>query len=88
MIQATAKITGKGQIQLPAEIRKVIGGEIGDKVLFTLQDNGKVVIKVIKKRKLSKLAGALKSSVAFTDLEQELNSTKKIWVSKRVKETQ
>lgn len=86
MIQARSKITGKGQLQLPAEIRKIIGGEIGDSVLFTVQDDGKVIIEVIKKKKLSELGGALKSSIEFTDLEHEANITKEIWVSKRVKE--
>ena len=88
MIQATSKITGRGQIQLPAEIRKIIGGEIGDIVLFTMQNDGKVVIEVIKKQKLSELGGSLKSAVAFTDLEHEANTTKEMWVNKRVKETQ
>ncbi len=88
MIQAMSKITGRGQVQLPAEIRKVIGGEIGDSILFTVQDDGKVVIEVIKKRKLSELGGSLKSSVAFADMEQEENRTKEIWVNKRQKGTQ
>lgn len=88
LIHATSKITGMGQVQLPAEIRKIIGGEIGDSVLFTVQDDVKVVIEVIKKRKLSELGGCLKSSVVFTDLEHEAETTKEIWVSKRVKETQ
>lgn len=86
MIQARSKITGKGQLQLPVEIRKIIGGEIGDSVLFTVQDDGKVTIEIIKKRKLSELGGSLKSSVEFTDLEHEVNITKENWVSKRVKE--
>ncbi|WP_045168888.1 AbrB/MazE/SpoVT family DNA-binding domain-containing protein [Caldicellulosiruptor morganii] len=88
MIRATSKITGRGQVQLPAEIRRIMGGEIGDSVLFTVQDDGKVVVEVIKKRKLSDLGGALKSSVVFTDLEHEAEATKEIWVSKRVKGTQ
>jgi len=86
MIQARSKITGKGQLQLPAEIRKIIGGEIGDSVLFTVQDDGRVTIEIIKKRKLSELGGSLKSSVEFTDLEHEVNITKENWVSRRVKE--
>jgi|GEM_PF-230042 len=88
MIQATSKITGKGQVQLPVEIRKIIGGETGDTVVFTVQDDGKVVIEVIKKQKLSELGGVLKSSVAFTDVQHEEKSTKEIWVNKRVKGTQ
>lgn len=88
MIQATSKVTGKGQIQLPAEIRKIIGGDIGDTVLFTVQNDGKVVIEVIKKQKLSELGGSIKSTVAFTDLEHEADTTKEMWINKRVKETE
>ncbi|ABP68073.1 hypothetical protein Csac_2496 [Caldicellulosiruptor saccharolyticus DSM 8903] len=89
MIHATSKIIGRGQVELPAEIRKIIGGEkIGDSVLFTVLDNGKVVIEVIKKRKLSELGGSLKSSIAFIDLDHETNATKEIWVRKRARETQ
>jgi len=45
MIHATSTITGKGQIQLPAEIRKAIGADIGDNVIFIVQDNKEIVLK-------------------------------------------
>ena len=38
-----AKITTRGQITLPAEIRKKLGVKDGDKVIF-LEENGRVVI--------------------------------------------
>ena len=38
-----AKITSKGQITIPAAIRKLLGLKEGDKVLF-IQEGSKVVI--------------------------------------------
>lgn len=38
-----AKVTSKGQITIPLEIRKKLGLKEGDKVLF-LEDDGKIVI--------------------------------------------
>ncbi len=38
-----AKVTSKGQITIPAAIRKLLGIKDGDKVLF-VQEGGKVVI--------------------------------------------
>ena len=38
-----AKITTRGQITIPAEIRKKLGVRDGDKVIF-LEENGRVVI--------------------------------------------
>ena len=43
MSEITAKITSKGQITLPREIRDVLGVHDGDRVRFTLQD-GQVVL--------------------------------------------
>lgn len=38
-----AKVTSKGQITIPVEIRKKLGLKEGDKVLF-LEEGGKIVI--------------------------------------------
>jgi AbrB family looped-hinge helix DNA binding protein len=85
MIHATSTITGKGQIQLPAEIRKAIGADIGDNVIFIVQDNKEAVLKLIKKKKLSQLGGTLKSQVKFKSIDEETENTKEIWVNKRVR---
>ena len=38
-----AKITARGQITIPAEIRKKLGVKDGDKVVF-LEDNGRIIV--------------------------------------------
>lgn len=39
-MQRQAKITSKGQITLPLEIRRLLGVQAGDKVLFESDRNG------------------------------------------------
>ena len=39
-----AKITSAGQITVPVEIRRLLKLNVGDKILFTQNDNGEVVI--------------------------------------------
>ena len=45
---ATAKITSKGQITLPKEVRRRLGVAPGDQVEF-VEENGKYVLKKIVK---------------------------------------
>lgn len=42
---STAKISKKGQIVVPMKIRKIIGLEPGDRVVFTLTKKGALVTK-------------------------------------------
>ena len=39
-----AKVSAKGQITVPVEIRKLLGLRSGDKILFVQKDNGEIVI--------------------------------------------
>ena len=40
-----AKVTSKGQITIPASIRKAVGLREGDKVLFVHEDNGTISLR-------------------------------------------
>ncbi|OZG63307.1 regulator [Bifidobacterium lemurum] len=40
-----AKVTSKGQITIPASIRKAVGVREGDKVLFVQEDNGTISLR-------------------------------------------
>lgn len=40
MVMNMAKITAKGQITIPADVREAIGVKEGDKVLFVRMDDG------------------------------------------------
>jgi len=71
MIIEKTILTGKGQIQIPARIRRAIGAERGDTFLFMLTDSGEIQIKLMKKRKLSDLAGALPVKRAFPGIDEE-----------------
>ena len=39
-----ARVTSAGQITVPVEIRRILNLKAGDKILFTQNDNGEVVI--------------------------------------------
>lgn len=77
MIRERTSLTGKGQIQLPVRIRKAIGAERGDTFLFELTDQKEIRVKLIKKRKLSDLAGVFPVKGVFHGIEEEEELTKK-----------
>jgi len=58
---AEAAVTSKGQITIPAEIRKQMNLNPQDKVVFTLLPNGTTVMRA-KNRSVMSMAGAIKSS--------------------------
>lgn len=68
---AEAAVTSKGQITIPAEIRKQMNLGPQDKVVFTLLPNGTTVMRA-KNRSVSSLAGSLPSTkkrVAIKDMK-------------------
>ena len=77
MIREETSLTGKGQIQLPAKIRKAIGAEIGDTFLFELTDQKEIRVKFVKKIKLLDLAGTFPKKKVFPGIEKEEELTKK-----------
>jgi len=85
-IQSSATISSRGQVQIPANIRKAIGAEFGDLVVFRLLDDGTILMKVVKRKKLSDLYGSLKSKVKFSSLEEETEKAKRAWTKKRESE--
>lgn len=54
-----ATITSKGQVTIPAEIRKALGLSAGERVVFTRLDDGTTVMRA-KTRSLNDLKGLLK----------------------------
>jgi antitoxin PrlF len=70
---AEAVITSKGQITIPAEIRKQMNLGPQDKVVFTLLPNGTTIMRA-KNRSITALAGKLKSKrkrVAVKDMRMD-----------------
>ena len=68
---AEAVITSKGQITIPAEIRRKMNLVPQDKVVFTLLPNGTTVMRA-KNRSVTSLAGTIKSrkkKIAIKDMK-------------------
>lgn len=56
-----ATITSKGQVTLPAELRKAMGLSAGERVVFTMLDDGTTVMRA-KTRSMLELKGLLKAT--------------------------
>jgi AbrB family looped-hinge helix DNA binding protein len=54
-----ATVTSKGQVTIPAEIRKAMGLSAGERVVFTQLDDGTTVFRA-KRRSITELRGLLK----------------------------
>jgi antitoxin PrlF len=56
---AESAVTSKGQITIPADVRRAMGLQTQDRVVFTVMPDGTTVMRA-KTRSLYQLAGALK----------------------------
>jgi AbrB family looped-hinge helix DNA binding protein len=54
-----ATVTSKGQVTIPATIRKAMGLTAGERVVFTQLDDGTIVFRA-KRRSIMELKGILK----------------------------
>jgi antitoxin PrlF len=65
----TSRITSKGQVTIPAEMRKRLGLEPGDQVGFILDDDG---IRVVpREHRIEAAFGLCKAKVSVTDEDME-----------------
>jgi AbrB family looped-hinge helix DNA binding protein len=62
---ALARVTTKGQVTIPAAIRKALDIEEGDQLLFELEESGEARVRVVKHRSLTELYGALPATRPF-----------------------
>ncbi len=58
MKEILSTITSKGQITIPAEVRKHLGVAQGDKLSFVIADDGTIEIKAATYPDVASLAGA------------------------------
>lgn len=66
---AISRVTSKGQVTIPVEVRKALDIEQGDDLLFELTPSHSVELRVVKRRKLSELFGALPATRPFPGKE-------------------
>jgi AbrB family looped-hinge helix DNA binding protein len=70
---ATASVTSKGQITIPAEVRKDLGLKTGDQVSFIKGENGEYILKP-KTGSIMDMEGILKWTGKPVTIE-EMNET-------------
>lgn len=58
MKEIPSTITSKGQVTIPAEVRRHLGLGQGDKIFFVIEDAGRVELKVPTYPTVASLAGA------------------------------
>ena len=68
-----AKVTSKGQVTIPSEIRRTLDIKSGDRLLFETPDANGSRFRVIPRRRLTELAGSLPTTRPFpgTDAVRE-----------------
>lgn len=65
-----ATVTGKGQITLPRRIRERLNIEVGDKLLFEIE-NGELRVRVMHGRKIGDLFASLPGVEAYAGEDAE-----------------
>lgn len=69
MLQRSARITSKGQVTIPAEVRRLLGVHPREKVTFIVDKNQ---VRIVPARSVvAQTAGLLKSSRPYLSPEEE-----------------
>lgn len=64
-----SRVTTKGQVTIPSEVRKALKIEQGDDLLFEVASDQTARLRVVKRQKLSDLYGVLRSERSFPGKE-------------------
>jgi AbrB family looped-hinge helix DNA binding protein len=64
-----SRVTSKGQVTIPSEVRKALDIEQGDDLLFELGADQTAYLRVIKRQKLSDFYGSLRAKRPFPGKE-------------------
>jgi antitoxin PrlF len=89
-VTAKSKLSSRGQVVLPLEIRKAIGAVDGDEIVFKLTADGKGTWEVVKSPSVDEIFGILNKphlkSVDASDEEVQKRIYKKIFNEKESSE--
>ena len=66
---AIARVTTKGQVTIPVQIRKTLAIEDGDALIFEITKADEARIRVIKRKRLTDLYGALPATRPYPGKE-------------------
>jgi antitoxin PrlF len=77
---AITRVTSKGQVTIPVEVRKALGIEQGDDLLFEIVPEQFARVRVLKRQRLSSLYGALPAARPFPGKQEVRNEIGATWV--------
>lgn len=66
-----AKVTSKGQVTIPKDIRELLGVRTGDKILFTANGDGTVTMRNATADAFAKAREAFEGAAEEADLKSE-----------------
>jgi len=66
----TSVVTSKGQLVIPARLRRRLGIKKGTRVAFT-QDDGRLIVQPVTREFIRRLRGSLKGEPSATDALRE-----------------
>lgn len=66
---STARVTSKGQVTIPAEVRRALKIDQGDDLVFQVTSERSAELRVQKRQRLSDLYGALPASRPYPGKE-------------------
>ncbi len=67
--RTTSRVTSKGQVTIPFEVRKALDIEQGDDLLFEISADKTAQLRVVKRQKLSDFYGSLPAQRPFPGKE-------------------
>ena len=67
-----SKVTSKGQVTIPKEVREVLGIQPGDEVIFEQTDEGYVLRKEVDTNRFEKWAGVAETNQSVEDRMEDL----------------
>lgn len=70
VVKATSRISSRGQIVIPIEIRKKLGIGEGDHLTFIADKNGEVKVEAVKCQRITELFGILKTHKSFKPVDE------------------
>ncbi|WP_035100236.1 AbrB/MazE/SpoVT family DNA-binding domain-containing protein [Aneurinibacillus terranovensis] len=75
MVTSVSKMSSKGQVVIPLDIRKRLGIEEGDNIKFIIDENGETKIEVVKKKAILDLFGVAKPKLDTSDFKKVLKDS-------------
>ena len=65
-----ARVTSKGQVTIPADVRRALEIDQGDDLVFEVTSNASVELRVLKRKRLSDLYRSLPATRPFPGKEE------------------